>query len=56
MTMELSKLEVIYRLQEDTHNDIDMTLTGDGILHLRFNRSSVKLFIKNGIIVGVDHG
>jgi hypothetical protein len=54
--MELSELKVIPKLQEDTHDDIDMTLTGDGILHLRFDASSIKLFIKNGVIVGVYHG
>jgi hypothetical protein len=54
--MELSELKVIPKLQEDTHDNIDMRLTGDGILYLKFDGSSMKLFIKNGIVVGVDHG
>ena len=54
--MELNELKVICRLQEDTDDDIDMTLTGDGLVHLRFDGSSVKLFVKNGVVVGVDHG
>jgi hypothetical protein len=54
--MELSELKVISKLQKNAHDDIDMRLTGDGVLHLKFDGSIVKLFVKNGIIVGVEHG
>lgn len=54
--MELSELKVIYRLQERAHDDMDMRIIGDGVLYLRFDGSSVRLRIKNGIIVGVEHG
>jgi len=54
--MELSELKAIPKLQEDEHVNIDMCLTGDGILYLKFDGSSIKLFIKNGVVVGVDHG
>lgn len=52
--MELSELKIIPKLQDDTHDDIDLTFTGDGILHLRFDGAYAKLFIKNGVIVGMD--
>lgn len=56
MTMELNELKVICKLQEHTHDDIDITITGDGILHVKFDGSSIKLVIKNGVVVGVEHG
>lgn len=54
--MELTELKVICKLQEDAHDNIDMRLTGDGIIYLKFDGSSMKMFIKNGVVVGVDHG
>lgn len=54
--MELSELKVIHKLQEDIDKDIDMRITGDGIIYIRFDGSSIKLSIKNGVVVGVMHG
>jgi len=51
--MELSELKVIPKLQEDTHDDIDLTLTGDGTLHLRFDGGYIRIDIKNGAIVSM---
>lgn len=47
--MELSELHVISRLQEDTHDDISMRLTGDGVLLIGFERSSIRIVVKSGV-------
>lgn len=47
--MELSELHVISRLQENTHDDISVRITGNGILLIEFERSSVRIIVKDGI-------
>ena len=46
--MELSELEVFPRLQEDTHDDINMRLTGDGVLTLELENGSIRIVVENG--------